>query len=328
MRHAALRELDGLVELVEQFGGPLSPVVFDPSCEIFRLAGVDGAIGYRRSPMGCVVGLGDPICAPEDMVRLAEGFRERFEVTLFAGASRRFADVADQLGWAGIEFGEELTLDPRGGLPHGRRGHELRRKLNHARGRGVQVLAYGPHAPIDLLLEREMVGIADAWLRARRGMQVFVSHINLFNPRQCRRWFYAVNGQELVGVLSLVRLGARDGWLIEHLLPAPASPVGTPESLVAAALEALRADSCPFITFGPSPAHALGIMRRLSSHSQWLGRWFFSQAQRTFHLDSLARFRQKFGTIVVEPSFLLFNPPRVGPWQLLALMRAFNVSLA
>jgi lysylphosphatidylglycerol synthetase-like protein (DUF2156 family) len=326
-RHPTAAPFDeGLVSLVRRFGGVLSPVVFDPGCELFSVPGVTGAVPLRRSLGGVVVAIGDPICAPETSERLVAALRDRFTNVLFAGASQAVATLAHRIGFAVIEFGEQITIDPRRDRPRGRRGHELTRKLNHARAEEVTLHEYV--APGDRRLEQQMARVAHAWLDARRGLQVFVAHIDLFQPRSLRRWFYATWRGRVIGVQSLVRLDARAGYLLEHLVTVPDAPVGTAEYLVAGALDTIGRERCTFASFGVSTAAALGYVSGLSPASIWLGRWFFNTAQRGFHLDSVSRFRKKFGEVVVEPSYLMFSPPRVGPLQLLGLMHAFNASLA
>jgi hypothetical protein len=66
----------------------------------------------------------------------------------------------------------------------------------------------------------------------------------------------------------------------------------------------------------------------LPAESVRLGRWLFDQAQHGLHLDSVGHFWKKFGEVVIEPSYLLLSPPRVGVRQLFALLRAVNASLA
>ena len=317
---------DDLDDLVCRFGGVLSPVVFDTGCELLDVTGIRGVVPYRRSNGGIAVAVGDPICAAHDQARLLAALRARFGAVVVAGASRALVPVGHALGFAVIEFGEQIWIDPRRERPRGRRGHEVRRKLNHARAAGIEVREYDGAG--DEQLEGEMIDVALAWLHARSGLQLFVAHVDLFHPRSLRRLFYARRDGHVIGVQSLVRLDGTGGYLLEHLLTEPDVPGGTAELLVTGALDTLGREGCAYASFGISTAASLGLISGLSSSSIRLGRWFFDRAQRSFHLDSVSRFRRKFGEVVVDPSYLLFSPPRVGLLQLYALMRAFNASLA
>ena len=55
---------------------------------------------------------------------------------------------------------------------------------------------------------------------------------------------------------------------------------------------------------------------------------FFNAAGRVFHLDARSRYRRKFQVSRTDPSFLLFDPPRLGLRETVGISRAFNVSLA
>jgi lysylphosphatidylglycerol synthetase-like protein (DUF2156 family) len=317
-----------LVDLVEQFGGPLSPVVFDSTCELFTVSDVVGAIPYRRSLRSHAVALGDPLCETRHLRRLLEEFCNSFHHTIFAAASHRLIALASQLGFASIEFGEELTIDPRRGPPRGRRAHGLRRKLNHASRLGVSVAEYTPARGVDRALEAALERTVEAWLAGRRGLQAYVAHVDLFQPRALRRWLYAVKQRDVIGLLTLVHVGARQGWLLEHLIAVPTAPAGTSELLVTSALEVLGAEGCESADFGTSTAHALGKIEGLPALSEWIGRRFFAWAQHAFHIDSVGDFRRKFGDVCAQPSYLLFRPPHVGVRELYALVRAFNVGSA
>ena len=65
--------LSSPVELVRRYGGPLSHAALDPSRSIFRAPGIDGLIGFLVLKR-CAVVFGDPVCAPEHKIALADAF--------------------------------------------------------------------------------------------------------------------------------------------------------------------------------------------------------------------------------------------------------------
>jgi lysylphosphatidylglycerol synthetase-like protein (DUF2156 family) len=313
-------------ELLRSFGCSVSHVLFDPGVFRFFAPTLDGVIAYRTG-IRCGVGIGDPICPGCDVERL----RRRFEAacvrrgwsTVFAAASESFTHACVDAGYAAIEFAEDLIFDPRRDPLAGGAGRELRKNLNRAaRAR----LAVAEHRGCDPGRERELDAVAHAWLASRHGPQAYISGIHLFSERRFRRWFYAHCDGEAMGVLSLVRVDARAGWVFEHLISRVDAPAGTSESLVVAALHTLGDEGCSWVTFGPSPLPRLGRMRGVGHYGQTVGRAFFDAAARFLHFDSVAHYRRKFQCVGVEPRWLLFHPPRVGIRQATALMRAFNVS--
>lgn len=317
--------------LIVRYGGPVGSALLDPACALYQADGIEGIIGYRLG-LDCAVAIGEPVCAPDHMPALADAFRAHCRArgwhTTYAVVGPRFAEIARARGYASVEFGEELILDPRRDPEAGPRGREVRKKAAHARRAGLVVEEYARSDDEDAGLEGAMEEVAASWLGARKGMQIYLAKVRLFARPFGKRWFYARAGERVAGVLSTLRLDAYGGHLLDHLLAAPDAPSGTTELLVVSALAALRAEGCSFATFGPAPRAELEDIRNLSPFSEKVARSLFSAANELFHLDSRARYRRKFQVARAEPAYLLFDPPRLGLRQMLGLSRAFNVSLA
>ncbi len=309
----------------------MSPALLDPKTSVFQTPEVNGVLGYRAG-WRCAVAIGDPVCAPSDMERLAEAFRAHCRAhhwhTAYAVAGAAFAEKMVQHGYAAIEFGEELILDPRRDPQSGSAGRELRKKIHHAQRESVEVREYDRSRDFNPDLEKAMVGVANSWLEHRKGPQVFLAHVRLFEEPEGRRWFYATQRGKVVGVLATIELDSRGGPLLEHHLVDANAPDGTSEQLVVGALSVLGAEGCAFATFGPAPRSELGRIEGLSPFSQRVARYLFRVANTRFHLDARVHYRKKFQIARTEPSLLLFDPPRVGALEILGIARAFNVSLA
>jgi aspartyl-tRNA synthetase len=319
-------------DLVVQYGGPVSNGLLDPHCHTFRSTRVEGVVGYRNS-WGAIVALGDPVCGIQDMPRLAAKFRRhcaaRRRHMVYAAGSERLAGIVCRWGGAAVEFGETLIFDPRLDPQSGAPGHELRKKVRRATREGAVVDEYRPERTgHDPALESALEAVAAQWLRARHGLQIYVSRVRLFEPFVAgRRWFYARAGESVVGVLALLRLESRGGYLLEHLFAAPESPIGITELLVTECFATLAREGCPFATFGPAPAPQLGSVQNLGSVSEAFARRVFATASHMFHLYGRTQYQHKFQAARAEPAYLVFDPPRVGLRDALGVMRAFNVSI-
>jgi lysylphosphatidylglycerol synthetase-like protein (DUF2156 family) len=293
---------------------------------------VEGIVGYRES-WGCDVALGDPVCRVANLPKLAAEFREYCAAhgrdTVYAAGSAQLAAVECGWGAAAVEFGETLIHDPRLDPQAGSGGRELRKKVARAHRENVVVREYQPErVGREPALECSLEDVAARWLRARFGLQIYVSRVHLFEPHvEGRRWFYAQVGSQVVGVLALLRMEARAGYLLEHLLAAPASPVGIAELLVTDCFATLGMEGCSFATFGPAPGAQLRAVRNLGRFNEAFARRVYSTAHRMFHLDRRTHFQQKFGVASVEPTYIVFDPPHVRISTLLGLSRAFNVSV-
>jgi hypothetical protein len=102
-----IKPLSTIVDLVRQFGGPVSHAALDPSHCTFGIPAVDGLISFllvRR----CAVVLGDPICAPENKFHLADSFADYCAVNgwsiLYVAATASLQAYASKLGYGSMEF--------------------------------------------------------------------------------------------------------------------------------------------------------------------------------------------------------------------------------
>ncbi|CUI16739.1 conserved hypothetical protein [Candidatus Protochlamydia naegleriophila] len=317
-----------IIEWVRRFGGSCSDAILDPLCSIFTVPGLDGLIGYRVES-SCAIVYGDPLCDWEDVPRLVEAFavfcRERgIRNIIYVIATEQFANWAMQNSCAAsVEFGQELVLDPHDD-PKAKTGVHaslVRRKVRHAQKEHVVVEEYIPENPG---LERQLEEIGEAWLQGRKGLQIHISHVHLFDYRAGKRWFYAKQGDRLIGVIVLNHLQSKQGWLINHLMPIPGAAHGTPEILLSTVLETLAKEGCHYVTFGAVPTSQLGEMVGLGTLSQQVARFSFRLINSFFHLDGKMKFWEKFDP-KSNPSYLLFTQTHIGLRDIWALMRALNV---
>lgn len=323
-----LAERSRLVEWVRRFGGSCSDAILDPLCSIFTLPGLDGLIGYRFESSSAIV-YGDPLCAWEDIPRLVEAFEafcyeRKIRNIIYVIASEPFARWAIQNSCAAlVEFGQEIILDPHDD-PKAKTGVHaslVRRKVRHAQKEQVVVEEYiGDNSE----LERQLEDVGAAWLRGRKGLQIHISHVHLFDHRVGKRWFYARQGEHIIGVIVLNQLQSKQGWLINHLMPIPNAAHGTPELLLSTVLDTLASEGCHYVTFGAVPTSLLGEMMGLSSLYQHVARFSFKLMSRFFHLDGKMKFWEKFDP-QSRPSYLLFSQSSIGLRDVWALMRALNV---
>jgi lysylphosphatidylglycerol synthetase-like protein (DUF2156 family) len=319
------------VQWVRTYGNAVSTALFDPACARFTTRGVDGAIAYKMG-WGCAVAIGDPICSPDDHITLARAFQsaagKRGLATVFAVTSEPFAQTMASYGAAAVGFGKELILDPERDPSKGSKGRELRKKLIYAQKAGLRAGEYDRANFANGMVERELEQLARAWLDNRRGPQIFLTGVRLFEAPDVTRYFHVRDGDRYVGLLTTLRLDSRDGYLLNHILTTPDAPDGTSELLIAHTLSTLGREGCRFATFGPAPECEIGGVMNLPAWSERIARKVFAECSEAFHLDARTRYRRKFQVAREEPSYLVFDPPRIGPKQIGGVLRAFNVSLA
>lgn len=316
-----------VVQYVRKFGDANSDAVLDPHCRLFSVPEIQGVIGYRMEA-GCAVVFGDPACSKEDRSGLVRAFHQYCEEqgknVVYVVVSEEFKDWAlNNDCQATIEFGQELYVDPTDNPRKGPKGALARRKVRRAKKSGVQVEEYFGG---DSDLEAEMEKLADQWLESRKGLQIYISHVHLFECRMGKRWFYATQDGKVIGVVVLNELKSRGGWLLNHLMVAPDASGGTPEILVITALDTLAEENCHYVTFGGSPCSEIGEVGGFGIVTTWLVPRLYSISRTLLKLKGKQKFWDKFQPRMGK-SYLLFRKSKLGINELMGLKEALNISL-
>jgi lysylphosphatidylglycerol synthetase-like protein (DUF2156 family) len=315
-----------IASYVSRWGNSSSIALFDPSCQYFTTPGIEGAIGYREVG-ACIIVLGDPLCAFEDIPALISIFHRHFseQRVLYVATSRPFTDWAMRNGCrAKIEVGDELLLDPV--LDRSKVKGEarlVRQKASQATRAGVVIREYTKHNPAT---QQAIEAVGQEWIDSRRGPQIYLAHVYLFCTHVGRRWFYAEKDGKIIGVLLLNRLEKREGWLINLVLVPPGAPNGITELLAVSVLDALATEGCRLLSIGMLTADKLGEMTGFTESTTWLARNVYKLSIKMFGLDKRRKYWEKFKPRK-EPSYLLFREPYLGPKELYGLMRAMNVGI-
>lgn len=316
-----------LVEYLRRWGGSAANAVLDPCNKIFTTPGIEGVICYRDGTR-CIITYGDPVCAPKDIPNLTTAFHrycaDLAKDIVYIGTLKSFTQWAlNNICGTSIEFGVELTINPQQDPKkyEGSNGQLLRGKVRHALREGVTVQEFKGD---DAILEKQIEDVATAWLAGRKGPQVYIADVNLFDDRYGKRWLYATMKGKVVGVVMLSLLKEHKGWLIDRLITNQA-PNGTSELLVTTALDILRAEGCEFVTFGPSPAPKLGEIKGLGNTSTWLARKGYGLAYRFLNLAGRHKFWEKYHP-QSEPCYLMFSRKGLGLSEISGLIHALNIS--
>lgn len=316
-----------LVKFVRKFGDLNTDAVLDSFCSTFSIPEVEGVISYRIEAGSAVV-FGDPLCTEEDRKKLVEAFqsycREKDLKIVYVIVSPKFADsfLQEQEGVL-IQFGHKLILDPRDNPAKrtGSRAVLVRKKVKRARTEGV---SFAEYLNEDLHLEKEMEGVGKAWLGKREGAQIYIAHLNFFNDKEGKRWFYAKKEGKVIGFLILNEIQASKGWLLNNLIITQDAPPGTSELLVISTLEVLEKEECENVVIGPVVSSQIESIRGLNPFVSWIIRRVFTIAKSCFRLEGQTIFWDKFAP-KTEPSYVLFE--KVGIRTIRALMKAMNAQV-
>lgn len=316
-----------IAKYVKQWGGSPSIALLDSNCEIFKHPGIDGLIGYR-SEAGDAFVFGDPVCEPGSKIKLAKAFdefcKEKKQTIIYTQVSDEFGQWAlKYYDGALVEIGQDYYVNPQNNPTEGSEARMLRKKVNHALHEGSIVLEY---TGMDIELENALEELKNDWLKSRKGPQIYLSSAQLFENREGKRWFYAKQGNVLVGLCMLNRLEARKGWVLNLLMATNEAAHGITELLVVSVLDQLRKENCEYLTFGVVTSKDLNQIIGLSNFSTWLARTAFKGAKWIFNLDGRRKYWEKYKP-KGESSHVLFTHRNVSLCDVFGLMRAMNARL-
>lgn len=313
--------------LISLYGNAASVALLDAECLKFACEHVSGVIGYRFK-YGCAVVFGDPVCHAIDMPILLTAFHEfcirMNKKIIFTAVSPSFNEWAlKNMFQASIAIGEEVILNPMHDYLAGSQGRKLRSKVHQSSNANTKISEYHLNHPE---LQIKIEEAAAAWLKGRKGPQIYLAHVDLFNAPAGKRWFYAEKDEKIVGVLMLNKLEAKDGWIINLLMTTESAVHGTSELMVVNALDVLKKEGCQFLTVGTVPTVEISEINGFKTIAQVIAKSSFRMANRFFHLDGKKKYWKKFYP-TIEPRYLVFEKARVGIREVLAIIRSLNASI-
>ena len=315
-----------LVSLVRQWGHVSTDGILASTCQIFTHPDIQGLIGYRVESNNAVI-FGDPLCAVEDKPALANAF-QKFCMdnnlgVVYLIASEEFANWASQcLTSKLIEFGTTFTLNPCDNpiKLSNSKSALLRKKVKRAQHEGILISEYlGDNASIEKTLE----DVATAWQKGRKGPQIYLCHPTLFNDRLGKRWFYAKQGERIIGLLILNELKQKKGWLLNNVMITKEAPNCVSELLVISALQTLEKENCQFVIIGPVPRKFLGKIIGVNGFLKLILQVIYQFAKAIFNLGGHEIFWEKFQP-KTQAAYLIFPQNNLSFSSIRAIIKALN----
>ena len=317
-----------MIQLVRRWGDVNSDALLDPSCQHFTAPDMEGFIGYRIAASNAVV-YGEPVADNADKPLLASTFQkecmERGLGVVYMMSSGSFTEWAlTHLDAVSFEFGIQFLFDPLHN-PFDNTGEKaglVRRKVKRALKEGVTAQEY---LGGDTFIEEGIEGVTSDWLNRRQGIQIHISHLQLFSDRVGKRYIYAQREGKIVGILTLNEIRARSGWLLNHVMTTKNAPQGTSELLVTTALQIVAAENCRCVVAGPVPGKCLQSVRGIHPALVHPLKWLFRGIGLFCRLDRHIPFWDKFQPNT-ESSYVLFPKKNLTCRSLKALLRALNAT--
>lgn len=279
-----------------------------PDLSVWQPADRDAVVAFA-TPRGAMVAAGEPVAALDELIATAEAFvaharAQHKRASFFATEGRLAQSSALQRRL----LGEQPVWDPRAWASHIASHRSLREQLRRARAKQVMVQRLPHETFIRAELSAAVQTLLARW-RATRSMAAmhFLVTVDFTSGGEQRRHYAAWQDGQLVALLSLAPVPARNGWLFEHLLRDPDAPNGTLELLVDHAMRDLAAEGVSWATLGLAPLHG--------AVDPWLRRirhW----STPLFNFEGLAAFKRKLRPSYWEPIYLAW-PKREAGWRAL-----------
>lgn len=308
-----------LADMIQRLGSPISAALLNMPCSIFRVPHIDGIIGYQLFG-NCAIVISDPICLPQDREELTHSFHlyclQSKKNILYLLTSDSFAHWAiGKECQTLIQAGEAVFLDPTRFAIR----QKLRWKINQSIHDGVEIKEYHQQ---DASFEKQMDQTIAAWINKRHGPQIYLGAVPHYSNK---RIFCALRKDQLVGLLSLMRIDRFQGWVVSYFLSIQDHPVGITEHLISTAIETLAHENCHFVCLGVVAGAKMGEMVGVNPVFQYFSRFIFKITKRMFHLDARQNYLNKFHP-TSYPTYVLCSG-KLNMSEILALKKILNVSI-
>lgn len=314
-------------ELVKQYGDNCSSyLALEKDKQYLFGRTVEGVIAYGMVRDTLVV-LGEPICASENLLPFLSEIKAYCEKNayslLFLSVTSPMLDQYRKMGMGTVKCGEE----PRFYLPRysiaGKEGSKIRLNINHATREGLRVLEYRPNEHRDLAVESEIIRISQEWFSMKKsGELVFTMGTIGFDNPMDRRYFYAVDPQgEIAGFIVFLPFMHMTGYVADVTRYRKTSPRGTVEKLFYEACMTFRSEGIEWASLAPAPLARLG---KETDAAAKLLNTIYEKMNDIYGFKALYQAKLKYNPTSWEPSYYVYDPPRLTPSVAYSIIRIQN----
>ncbi|KAH8689087.1 hypothetical protein BGW36DRAFT_391741 [Talaromyces proteolyticus] len=314
--------------------------ILDKSYSFFINKAHTAALYFKvRNKIAIVAG--DPLCPPQHYSSLLAEFRKYRKAfgwgISFMGASDTFAAYAREKEWATIQFGTERVLNPlTNPVLHEQTGKRIivqNKQLLHPTKGGNTLGIYIPSQGEDPVLQRELVGIYDAWRSERNNSgetQAFITVYDPFSLPQLMTYIYTRGPDGAAnGFAALRKIGANHGYHIDPCIATPNAPKGISDLLIFSSMALLNQVGIDYLSFGFEPCEELGKISGLSKPIEGITRKIYRHTFPRLPITGKKAYHDKFRPDENQGSglHLIFPSGSPGPKDMAAMAHMANISI-
>ena len=292
--------------------------------------GPDGesVVGFVSSGRVRVVA-GAPVCSEETLEVVTRQFEDDSKsdgrsVCYFGAEARLEKIVHDDPQHSMVLLGAQPVWHPARWADVVAKHSSLRAQLNRARNKGVTVSEW----PIDRAHDSpELRDCLESWLSIKGLPPLhFVIEPETLERLENRRIFVAERDGRVEAFLVLSPIPTRKGWLTEQFPHRQGAPNGTVELMMDAAIRAVAAENCEYVTLGLSPLSKRAKIEPFDNPVwlRFLLAWMRKHGQRFYNFDGLDHFKSKLQPENWEPVFAISNEREFSGRTLWAIAMAFT----
>ena len=243
--------------------------------------------------------LSDPICDFKSYQSLTSQFVDKYSNIFFVGASLKFANVLNEMGYQVNQFGIETVLNLSGFDLKGKHRAKLRQWKNKCNREGVTVI----EKPVgDFADQSEIKILSDKWLAKKGGEFEFLVRPLRFTNEPDVRYFWAYKDNKLVAFAVFDPI-YKDGEVIAYYHNIDRmnalAPHGTSAFIILKAIEKFQSEDVQTVSLGVSPlCLQKGFSNELDSDLNLLTRkgfWFaFEKLNFLYPFKGNASHKNKF----------------------------------
>jgi aspartyl-tRNA synthetase len=326
-RVAAGIDFQPLESLIANYGDASNTSWLEPRTQLWRDPLTGAAVGYVPQDSFAIT-IGDPLCHSSQYAKTIAGYlrflkRETNFKPLWLLVGDHAEEVlATRFNWRTFSVTAEQRVNPQANPAF--HDVEIQKKIRHAEKEGVKLIDIPNGRPVPADLRAKLDARVKDWLANRKGKQVHLTNIHLWEDINHRQYHYAVDKSGAISALVvLAQLSAEHGWQVKYSLDFPGAPSGTIEHLIVHALRRLAADGCANCTFGGgatasfSPGHNMkGARVKMLSKA-------YATIVSELKLTNKSEFREKLGARD-EPVYICYPPHGLGPMGVRAILAFFE----